>query len=276
MTRLTKEPGAIHSMPELLATAKVMELEAVAGYEALAEHMRESGKSELVVVFERLAAEERGHLASVEDWSAQIGVSVSATATHPDELFDDEGMNLTDPTLLSAYLAFSVAVRNEERAFLFWTYISAHAPNQEIAKAAERMAREELGHVSTLRRERRSAFHLQKKAHTRETVSISQLERKLEVHLQTLIKTHHPKSDQLATFAQQAWERIAMSRDQTLEIERSTNRLELSAAALAELLLDYHLDRAELSKDEQTRNLAQTCAGQLVATLAVLRRKPTA
>lgn len=42
---------------------------------------------------------------------------------------------------------------------MFWTYAAAHAPSEEIRQAAERLAREELGHVATLRRERRRAFH---------------------------------------------------------------------------------------------------------------------
>ncbi|WP_431323525.1 ferritin-like domain-containing protein [Rhizobium sp. YTU87027] len=274
MTRLTKEPSAINSLPELLATARDMEMEAVAGYEALREHMRRSGKPELVAVFERLAAEEREHLASVDQWSTEVGVPRSATGGQSDELFDDEGMNLTDPDLLSAYRAFSVAVRNEERAFLFWTYVSAHAPTSDIAKAAERMAREELGHVSTLRRERRAAFHMRKKSDARQTVPIRELERRLEIHLKALAKHQPTRSNQLLAFAQQGLERAAMAGDQTIQIERSPTQPDLQATALAELLLDHHLGQAELSRDEPTRDLAQQFAGQLVETLAALRRRP--
>ncbi|OWV83254.1 ferritin family protein [Rhizobium sp. R693] len=274
MTRLTKEPSAINSLPELLATARDMEMGAVAGYEALREHMRQAGKPELVAVFERLAAEEREHLASVEEWSTEVGVLRNTTASQSDELFDDEGMNLTDPDLLSAYRAFSVAVRNEERAFLFWTYISAHAPTSEIAKAAERMAREELGHVSTLRRERRAAFHMRRKSYVLQTVAISELERRLEVHLKALAKNQPTHSNQFLAFAQQAFERRAVTQDQSVEIERSPTEPDLQVTALAELLLDHHLGQAELSKDDRTRDLAQQLAGQLVETLAALRRRP--
>src|SRR5690606_22135477 len=79
-------------------------------------------------------------------------------------MFEDEGAALVAPELLSAYRAFSMAVRNEERAFLFWTYVASRAPTEELRLAAERMAHEELNHVSILRRERRQAFHSQRRA----------------------------------------------------------------------------------------------------------------
>lgn len=272
MTELPREPMTIRSMPELLATAKAMETEAIAGYETLADHMRRSRKPDLVAVFERLAAEERGHLASVEDWSGQMGMASVAAGAEPEDVFDDEGMNLTDPALLSAYRAFSVAVRNEERAFLFWTYVSAHAPTQEIAEAAERMAREELGHVSVLRRERRLAFHLQKHAQT-ETILLRELETRLDAHLRTLVQNDHPPSREPTTLRQNGWaQRVAAFGGRILKFENSVGVADIPPTALAELLLDFYLGEAERSRDEQTRNLAQLYAGQLVAALALLRQ----
>src|SRR5690606_12726414 len=97
----------------------------------------------------------------VDDWQQATG-QPRATIVHPPEaVFDDEGAGLVAPDMLSAYRAFSMAVRNEERAFVFWTYVAAHAKSDEIRSAAERMAREELGHVAKLRAERRRAFHLE-------------------------------------------------------------------------------------------------------------------
>ena len=32
-----------------------------------------------------------------------------------------------DPRVLTAYRSLAMAVRNEERAFAFWTYVAAHA-----------------------------------------------------------------------------------------------------------------------------------------------------
>jgi rubrerythrin len=78
------------------------------------------------------------------------------------QTFDDEGTGTASPGLVTPYRALSMAVRNEERAFTFWGYIAAHAESHEIGQAAESMAREELGHVALLRRERRRAYHQQR------------------------------------------------------------------------------------------------------------------
>ena len=61
--------------------------------------------------------------------------------------------------LTTSYRALAMAVRNEERAFAFWSYLAAYSGDSEIKQAAEAMAGEELGHVATLRRERRRAYH---------------------------------------------------------------------------------------------------------------------
>ncbi|MBB4279229.1 hypothetical protein GGE12_007042 [Rhizobium mongolense] len=73
----------------------------------------------------------------------------------------------------------SIAVRNEERAFEFWTYVASSAPTQEMRSAAERMAREVLGHVATLRRERRHAFHVLRCSEATVGRSIAFLEERL-------------------------------------------------------------------------------------------------
>ena len=61
--------------------------------------------------------------------------------------------------LVTPYQTLSIAVRNEERAFAFWSYVSADAADPAIRREAERMAGEELQHVARLRGERRRAFH---------------------------------------------------------------------------------------------------------------------
>ena len=76
------------------------------------------------------------------------------------ETFDhDTTAEIKTSRLMTPYRALSMAVRNEERAFAFWSYVAGFAKDPEIKKAAEAMAREELGHVATLRKERRRAYH---------------------------------------------------------------------------------------------------------------------
>src|SRR6185503_2621056 len=55
-----------------------------------------------------------------------------------------------------------VKLADEERAFAFWSYMAAYSEDHAIQKSAEAMAKEELGHVSTLRKERRLAYHGQR------------------------------------------------------------------------------------------------------------------
>lgn len=76
------------------------------------------------------------------------------------ETFDaDSASEIRTSRLMTPYLALSMAVRNEERAFAFWSCLAALSDDAEIKKVAEAMAREELGHVSILRKERRRAYH---------------------------------------------------------------------------------------------------------------------
>src|SRR5690606_37559864 len=97
-------------------------------------------------------------------WSQTLsGRPPDTAAWEAPATFDDEGAALVAPELLSAYRAFSMAVRNEERAFLFWTYVASQAPSDDLRRAAEQMAREELNHVSILWRVRRRAVHSQRR-----------------------------------------------------------------------------------------------------------------
>ena len=149
MSLLKFEPfAAVESMDELLAIAYAMEQEAIAGYSELAERMRREGRPDMVPVFERLIGEESEHLGNVVHWSERIcsrKPDLTKLKWQPAEMFDDEGAGTVAPELLSAYRAFSMAVRNEERAFLFWTYVAAQADRDRLREAAEQMAREGSG-----------------------------------------------------------------------------------------------------------------------------------
>ena len=167
MSLLKQEPaGSVKSLEELFAIAAAMEQEAATRYAEIAARMRQEGDPALAEVFERLSADERGHLDSVVHWSERTKGQAPDPARIRWELpetFDDEGAATAHPRLLSAYRVLSMAVRNEERAFAFWSYVAAHAEGAEIRQAAEAMAHEELGHVAILRRERRSAFHAERR-----------------------------------------------------------------------------------------------------------------
>src|SRR3954447_1986063 len=163
-TLLKMEPaGTLQSLDELFALANAMEQEAATKYAELAEEMRRQDRAELLTVFSDLAAAEREHVDSVQRWSQ------SRRGKRPDpalvrweapETFDsDATAEIKASNLITPYRALAMAVRNEERAFAFWSYLAAYSKDPEIKKASEAMAKEELGHVATLRKERRRAYH---------------------------------------------------------------------------------------------------------------------
>ncbi|MBW8284555.1 MAG: ferritin family protein [Rhizobium sp.] len=271
------EPWAVETMDELLALARAMEQEAIAGYVALAERMRNENRPDLAAVFERLVAEEEGHLGAVDRWISQSAVALPSAVPLQESMFDDEGAALVAPELLNSYRAFSMAVRNEERAFVFWSYVSAHATSEEIRRAAERMAHEELGHVATLRRERRLAFHdLRRSGASPVRGEIAALELRLSDHLEArAIRAAGREAERFRALAEAAQARSAAAvatpfgRSQVLDAvpEGADARL----VPLCELLLDCYLDLAEREKQEDERLRAQACAGELIACLQAVR-----
>lgn len=161
---LKSEPaGNLHSLNELFALANAMEQEAANRYAELADEMRCQNKSDLAAVFAQLAAAEREHVEAVTRWSQSRlnkAPDPALVRWQGPETFDPETeTEITRSRLMTPYHALCMAVRNEERAFAFWSYVAAFAEDPEIKNAAEAMAREELGHVATLRKERRRAFH---------------------------------------------------------------------------------------------------------------------
>lgn len=283
MPETMQEPWMVKSMPELMALARAMEEDAVAGYVALAARMRAENQSDLAAVFDRLVSEEQGHLENVDRWRAESGGAVAAVPVLvPESSFDDEGAGIVASELLSAYRAFSMAVRNEERAFVFWTYIAAHAPSNDIRVAAERMAKEELGHVATLRRERRLAFHADRRDALKTARSdLPMLEVLLADHLRRRAAVPGAvPPDRLLALAAAAQARAAAMTAvpfvATPLLDSLPEPVSGQAVSLSEFLLDCYLDLAEREKEEQPRLRAQAFAGQLVAYLPLLRAYPAA
>lgn len=277
MTRLTSEPTAsIRSMDELLAVAMTMEKESAERYVALAERMRAAGRHELADVFDRLVREETGHIEMVADWSRQVihkppEVLPPEFAAH--DVFDDEEMVLVSPDLLDAYRSFAVAVRNEERAFAFWSYVAAHGASPEIRNAAEQMAREELEHAKTLRRERRKAFFKNRRLGpmVREPYDLSGLEMDVCRRLEEYAHTNENKNE---------YRNLALEA-RTLSLDLASDPLQdpapvgtpppRSLDALCEWLADYYIDAGEHLLSQAARDRAQALATIAVKRLAIVR-----
>ncbi|WP_262031948.1 ferritin-like domain-containing protein [Microvirga sp. Mcv34] len=284
MSLLKTEPaGTVTSLEELFAIAAAMEHEAATRYAEIAGRMRQEGSPALAEVFERLSADEQGHLDGVVHWSQKT------KGRDPDparirwelpETFDDEGAATTDPQLLGAYRALSMAVRNEERAFAFWSYVAAHAEAPEIQRAAETMAHEELGHVATLRRERRKAFHAERgQQRTGPMVEdggpdLAALEQRLADLLAPLAAKASPQEGaRLKGFADEA-RQYAQELEQTpiaVPGARPVGTLPDDPVALAELLTDRYLEAGDTLRDEEALGRVQALAGRAIARLAWLR-----
>lgn len=151
-------PGKVASAEQLVAIAHAMEREAGRRYRELAARMRIQNEESLGALFTFLAEIEDKHAAEVEARATGITGHPPDPTNMPWEVpenFDEEEARSAG---LSPYRALAIAVRNEERAFVFYTYVAASAATPALQRLAEQFALDELGHASLLRRERRKAW----------------------------------------------------------------------------------------------------------------------
>ncbi|MDA9529320.1 ferritin family protein [Bradyrhizobium sp. CCBAU 25338] len=278
---LSAEPrGVLKSLDELFALAHAMEQEAANRYDALAEDMRRQGKDDLADVFARLAAAEREHVDSVTQWSQmRRGKSPDPALVRweaPEALDPEVAAEVKTSRLMTPYRALAMAVRNEERAFAFWSYLAAYSLDPEVKKASEAMAKEELGHVATLRKERRRAYHRQHEQDSAEASAAPQPPidaRRLELRLVAQLgeleqRLSGPAAVRARDIRQQASKMAgatagfgtfpaSMEREDPLEI--------------AEALVDVYLDGAERASDAVSVESLQQLAEQAISRLAWLR-----
>lgn len=283
MTSLKAEPpGPVRSLNEFFAVAHAMESDAVARYHETARLLREQGADELAALFEDLAATERGHVDQVSAWAQHAHAAPPAQTALPwaiPDTHDAPPDELAHSKLLTPYGALASAVRHEERSFAFWTYIAAHAPNEEVKHAAERMALEELEHVAILRRQRRKAFHAEESSKAPASVSVSlrslaAYEKKLADYIEL-----HPEAvagkefaPQIVAHARRSAELISETPTApSLTLASIPRSRQDDATALSEYLVDAYLRFAEGSTDPETLALAQDLAAKAIYRLATLR-----
>jgi rubrerythrin len=176
-----------------------------------------------------------------------------------------------------------MAVRNEERAFAFWAYLAAYSADPEIKNAAEAMAREELGHVSILRKERRRAYHREHdadgyrgaasaakgKRQVRGDVDARTLELRLAAQLADLERRLSGASARRAH--ELLDETMAMSGQATGYGSFSANLEQAESQTIAEALADAYLNGAEGAPDAARLETLQSLAERAIARLAWLR-----
>ena len=279
---LKSEPaGDLHSLDELFALAHAMEQEAAARYADLAEEMRRQKKDDLADVFANLAAAEREHVDSVTRWSQsrrQKAPDPALVRWDAPETFDAETTTeMKASRLLTPYRALAMAVRNEERAFAFWSYLAAYSEDPEIQQAAETMAHEELGHVATLRKARRRAYHREhdevraggQGSAGPDYIDAGELERRLAVLIAALERAN------TGAVAGRAHELLMETTDMAVEatgVGRFPSGLaQGDAEQIAETLVDAYLENAETAGDAARLDELQRLAGRAIARLAWLR-----
>lgn len=161
MAMLTNPPSTVD---EMLAVAQAMEREAADRYALLANCMRRVDQNEIAELLAGLAAEERDHVDHIEQLALRRLHRMPDANLARSELpatfgqVDDVGA----AALLSPYRALSIAVRCEERAFVFWTYVASQVDDSALRELAETFGRQELIHAAKLRRARRKAYHAER------------------------------------------------------------------------------------------------------------------
>lgn len=274
MPFLKTEPlGVLETLDELFALAHAMESEAAAKYAEFGAAMRAQGHDDLAAVFEGIAAEERGHVAHVDAWSEQrLGHEPNPAALRwlaPPTFEEEDAAEMSGSNLLTPYRVLTVATRNEERAFAFWSYVAANAARPEVRQAAETMAKEELGHVAAFRRERRKAFH----AMRGETATPQARQAAADLELRLAKALDESPGGHFAELAAEARAMAVESRKFGLQAGGPKDG---SAAALAEALVDAYLEGVDASEDEDQLHAVQQLAERAVRRLAALRSRHTA
>lgn len=278
---LSAEPaGVLKSLDELFALAHAMEQEAANRYDALGEDMRGQGKDDLADVFTRLAAAEREHVDSVTRWSqSRRGKNPDPALVRwdaPETIDREAATEVKTSSLMTPYRALAMAVRNEERAFAFWSYLAAYSDDPEVKKASEAMAKEELGHVAMLRKERRRAYHRQHERDTAEALTQPQPPidaRNLELRLAAqLAEIEQSLSGPSAVRIRDIRRQASKMAEDAAGFGRFPAAMErMDPLQIAEALVDGYLDGAERASDATRVESLQQLAEQAISRLAWLR-----
>ncbi len=177
---------------------------------------------------------------------------------------------------LDAYQALAFAVRNEERAFAFYSFVAAEAESDEIRALAEDLARDELQHASLLREFRRRAFHERRPMPLPAPLDIEDLRGLARGWDAEAAAAHAALANSLAALGEAedaaVFRRLAEDEARSAAGAVATNAPLLKNAADGLRLLEKDFDRyaliAERAKDEELIEEAQHLASRTVRRLA--------
>lgn len=278
LPKLQAEPPQIRSQDELAAAAASLARELIARYDAQARRMRDAGAGTLAAAYDELALQQRELV-----FAAPAEDAAPAPPPAVVRLPDDEGTDTAAVELLDPYRIFAVAVRNSERAFAFWSYVAAQAPEPAIRAAAEKLAGDELARAAWLRRRRRASYH----ARDPFADGYPAVPEAMEQRFADLLEGRRDSADddalrrQLAGFAGQARERAAQLARSPFDASLPSLRRPpvvpaaawSNAAPLCEALLDRYLELAGETQDEGLRDRTHVFAAELLACFRFLRSR---
>jgi rubrerythrin len=288
---LKSAPPPVASAEELMAMAYAMEQEAARRYRNLAALMRLRQEERLAGVFDFFAGIEERHAQQVDQRAMDVtGRHVEPTGIRgecPENFDDEEGSS----SLLTPYRALAIAVRNEERAFAFYSYVAAASPDDRMRKTAEDLARDELTHAWLLRRERRKAYRAEAPERQRRAAGVlpgsladlwraaAETEWRAARYHQELAASLKPRDGVAAAlFSDAALDEAACAREAAkhVRLELVPNADILSPTTSDGLLLleeafERYADIAERTRDEDVLRQAQSLAQRAVRRLSLVR-----
>ena len=278
-------PPQLGSADELLAMSHALEKEAASRYRDLAARMRLRQDQKLAGLFEFLASIEEKHAAHVAGRALEaLGKPVDPARVSwemPENFDEEEGSS----RVLTPYRALAIAVRNEERAFAFYSYVAAEARDEPMRKFAEELAKDELEHAFLLRRERRKAYRekgrpeaSQLPANAEELYALgAETEWQAAAYHRALDESLVIRDKEPSTFGVAASDEASCARDLAsriglqLEDSRPPENAEIEQGLrLLEEVFERYADIAERSKDEKVVQEAQILAERAVRRLSLV------
>jgi rubrerythrin len=147
-------PPVIATVPEFLAHALAIELEATARYRDLADQMEVHRNAPAAELFAKLARLESQHAQQLRARTSGVVLPSIAPWDYrwPMTESPESAPFSSAHFLMTPYHALALALEAEERARAFFADIAAHTPSPEVRAMAEELEREEVEHVAAVRR----------------------------------------------------------------------------------------------------------------------------
>lgn len=276
-------PVPVASLSELYAIAFDQAQKAAHRYGELAAQ-RDERPLPMSAIFEVLAARERERCDSLSV------ACLAACGKRPDTAdlrwapidlaVATEIADIGNSSLATPYMAWALAARHRQRAFVFWTYVIALAEDPMIRLTAEDLAREALSDGNRWRRERRLAWRTEKaaadaSAASDESASAALLESLLLRDIIAWSQGLNPaQREQLLAMEPSRLPPHFLTPSDEGGIEPAAGDIEAikrRALRRAEQLSNIYLDDADNADDESRMELAQKLAAQSIMRLASLR-----